>query len=106
MKKSWKDYEYKYYANGTACITHISNNLVTANKLTRMHNGHLHVAHAGLDAISVVQGYEVTEGRTKLGHFHNTISRSVNRGPALIRNIDTLMHLAHFASHRVNTGAK
>ena len=40
------DFVMKMGANGTACVSHITDNLVTADKLPRIDQGHLHVAVA------------------------------------------------------------
>ena len=92
--------------HGAAGITHITNHLVAVQVLARMHNRQLHVTVACLDAVSVVNRYIVTEGRTQLGDFHHAIGRGVNRGPAFVCDIHTLVHLADFTRHRMDTGAE
>ena len=92
--------------HGAAGVTHITNHLVAVHVLARVNDRQLHVTVACLDSVPVVNRHIVTEARTELSDFDHAISRGENRSPAIVRDIDTLVHLADFARDRVNARAK
>ena len=96
----------KVRTNRSTSITHIAKNLITMYKLPRSHGRHLHVPITGLEAVAMVQDYKIPKRGTQLGNFNNAIRRSINRSPTVIGNVNPLVHLAHFARHRMDTRSK
>ena len=87
----------------TSSIAHIAKDLITMYKLARSHGGHLQVPITGLEAVAMIQDDKIPKRGTQLGNLYDAICRRINRSPAVVGDIDALVHLANFTRHRMNT---
>lgn len=96
----------KVRADGIACVPHITKKLVAIDKFTRLHDKHLHVRIDGLETVVVVQHDIVAKGLTKPCDFDDAIGRSEYRSPAVVADIDAVVHFPYFAGNRMDTRAE
>ena len=73
-------------------ITHITEQLVTLHELPLLDRVHLHVSVLGHIAIAMIDRNIISERFAITGHRHDTVGCRIDRRPAIVRNINAIVH--------------